>query len=170
MLCRNHSGSINQSSLLNVIFSLGPSLYVTLLYFGWFLSSTVPMLGCSPVERWCQQCRKQLLGFNQSHPLFFLLLHFLSFSHLFRLHSSLFHFLLAVNMDIKWMERVNQIISPCLNHHHLNSPRLDFPQQKASLPSVFLPIPVYWSSRPQPLLKAHLTARSRRSTWENLSC
>ena len=37
MLCRNHSGSINQSSLLNVIFSLGPSLYVTLLYFWWFL-------------------------------------------------------------------------------------------------------------------------------------
>ena len=95
------------------------------------------MLGCSPLERWCQQCRKQLLGFNQSHPLFFLLLHFLSFSHLFRLHSSLFHFLLAVNMDIKWMERVNQIISPCINHHHLNSPRLDFPQQKASFPSVF---------------------------------
>ena len=135
MLCRNHSRSINQSSLLNVIFSLGPSLYY--FFTLWFLSSLVPMLGCSPVERWCQQCRKQLLGFNQSHPLFFLLLHFLSFSHLFRLHSSLFHFLLAVNMDIKWIERVNQIISPCLNHHHLNSPRLDIPQQKASLPSVF---------------------------------
>ena len=128
----------NQSKLLVKCYIFAWSLVICYTFnFGWFLSSLVPMLGCSPLERWCQQCRKQLLGFNQSHPLFFLLLHFLSFSHLFRLHSSLFHFLLAVNMDIKWMEMVNQIISPCLNHHHLNSPRLDFPQQKASLPSFF---------------------------------
>ena len=45
-----------------------------------------------------------------------------------------------------------------------------FPTTKGFFAFSFLPIPVNWSSRPQPLLKAHLTSRSRRSTWENLSC
>ena len=171
MLCRNHSGSINQSSLLNVIFSLGPSLYVSLLYFGWFLSSTVPMFNrllssgtmVPTVQKaitWVQSITPTLFSvaalsfFFASLPSPFFSLSFPSGSQN------------GYKMDGEG--EPNHL--PLYQSSTFEFTQTGFPTTKGFFAFSFLPIPVYWSSRPQPLLKAHLTRRSRRSTWENLSC
>ena len=152
--------------MLNVIFLLGSSLYVTFLHFGFF-GSHVRLLSCGTMVPTVQ---KAITWVQSITPTLFSVA---ALSFFFASLPSPF-FSLSFPSGSQYGYKMDGGGEP--NHLPLSQSssfeftQTGFPAIKGFFALIFLPIPVNWSSRPQPLLKAHLTPGSRRSTWENLSC